>query len=76
MRIQGRRGKSFQQSRHRRSTRVLGPIGTIVDHALHWGRKEVLDDPFESYFVYAVGFGTEAGVVVDSKRDVGMCDGH
>jgi hypothetical protein len=48
----------------------------MIDHALHWGHKKVLDDLLESYFVYAMGFGTEAGAVVDSERDVSACDGR
>jgi hypothetical protein len=56
---------------------ALESFGSIrmIDHALHWGHKKVLDDPLESYFVYAVGFGTEAGAVVYSKSNVGTCDG-
>jgi hypothetical protein len=56
---------------------ALESFGSIwmIDHAIHWGCKKVLDDPLESYFVYAEGFGTKAGAVVDSERDVGVCDG-
>jgi hypothetical protein len=53
----------------------FGPIRAI-DHALRRGHKKVLDDPFESYLVYAAGFGTEAGAVVYGESDVGVCDGH
>jgi hypothetical protein len=53
----------------------FGPIGAI-DHALHWGHKKVLDNPFESYFMYTAGLGTETGAVVDSECNVGTCDGR